>query len=67
MEFVIGFFVGGLLFWLFFERKKPVGTFIIDFSDVDKDMCTLQLDKNLNELYLKKHILLRVKFMDYNS
>lgn len=67
MEFVIGLFVGGLLFWLFFERKKPVGTFIIDFSDVDKDMCTLQLDKNLNELYLKKHILLRVKFMDYNS
>lgn len=67
MDFIIGIFVGGLLFWLFFDHKKPSGTFIIDFSDVDKDFCTLQLDKDLNELYSKKSILLRVKTFDYNS
>lgn len=67
MEFLIGLFIGGLLFWLFFERRKPSGTFVIDFSDVNKDFCTINLDKGLDELYYEKYILLRVQTIEYNS
>lgn len=61
MEFVIGMFVGGLLYWVFFERKKPSGTFVIDMSDANKDVCRLELDENLNSIYSKKSILLKIK------
>lgn len=61
MEFVIGIFVGGLLYWVFFERKKPSGTFVIDMSDANKDVCRLELDENLNSIYSKKSILLKIK------
>lgn len=62
--FVIGLFVGGLMFWLFFDRKKstkPSGTFIIDFSDPVKDVCRIELDESLDNIYTKKEIVLRVK------
>lgn len=65
--FIIGILVGGLLFWLFFDHRKPSGTFIIDFSNIDKDICTLDLDKSLNELYSKKYMLVRIKTIDFNS
>lgn len=61
MEFLIGIFVGGLLYWLFFEHKKPSGTFIMDFTDPDKDVCRLDLDEDLNDIYKKKQILLKVE------
>ena len=61
MEFLIGIFVGGLLYWLFFEHKKPSGTFIMDFTDPDKDVCRLDLDEDLNDIYKKKQILLNVE------
>ena len=64
MEFVIGIFVGGLLFWLFIDRKKPSGTFVIDFSDPLKDVCRLELDESINDIYHKKNILLKVKTYD---
>lgn len=60
MEFLIGIFVGGLLYWLFFEHKKPSGTFIIDFSDPDKDVFRLD-SLDLNDIYKKKRILLKVE------
>lgn len=61
MEFVIGIFVGGLLYWLIFCYKKPSGTFVIDMSDVNKDVCRLELYENLNSIYSKKSILLKIK------
>ena len=61
MEFLIGIFVGALLFYVFGERKKPSGTFIIDLSDPMKDICRLELDENLNDVYGKKQIILNVK------
>lgn len=61
MDFIIGILVGGLLFYVFSERKKPSGTFIIDLSDPAKDVCRLELDENLNEIYEKKQIILNVK------
>ena len=62
--FVIGIFVGGLMFWLFFDRKKPIkpsGTFVIDFLDPVKDVCRIELDESIDNIYTKKEIVLRVK------
>lgn len=67
MEFLIGIFVGALLYYVFGERKRPAGTFIIDFSDPAKDVCRLDLDEDLNAIYSKKHIILKVKTYDVNS
>lgn len=64
MEFLIGIFVGGLMYWLIFERKKPSGTFVIDFSDSKKDVCRLELDEDINDIWFKKYIILKVKTHD---
>lgn len=64
MEFLIGIFIGALIFWLFRDRKKPSGTFFIDFSDPMKDVCRLELDENLNSIYSKKQIILSVKTVE---
>jgi hypothetical protein len=62
MEFVIGIFVGALLFWLLVDRKKPSGTFIIDCSDPMRDeFCTLDLHESLDSVWRKKKIVLKVK------
>ena len=43
MEFLIGLFAGiigvGLCEFIIHKRKRPAGTFIIDFSDPMKDVC----------------------------
>lgn len=67
MEFLIGIFVGGLLFWLFVDRKKPSGKIIIDFRDVGKTPLTLKLDEHIDDIYRKKSILLKVETHDYES
>lgn len=64
MEFLIGIFVGGLLYWLFFDHKKPSGTFIMDFSDPNKDVCRLELNEDINDIYGKKRIILNVKTIE---
>ena len=67
MEFLIGIFVGGLLFWLFVDRKKPSGKIIIDFRDIAETPLTLKLDENIDDIYRKKSILLDVVTYDYES
>ena len=67
MELIIGLSAGILLGWFIASHRKPSGTFIIDFSDIDKDLCTLELDKTLNELYSKKGMFVRIKTIPYNS
>lgn len=67
MEFVIGIFVGGLLFWLFVDRKKPSGKIIIDFRDIAETPLTLRLDEHIDDIYHKKSILLKVETYDYES
>lgn len=67
MEFVVGIFVGLILYYVFGERKKPSGTFYIDCSDPDKDICRLELDENLNVIFEKKRIILNVKTRDFDS
>ena len=65
MEFVIVIFVGGFLYWLFFNHNKPSGTFVIDLSDPLKDVCRLELDESIDSIYTKKRIILNVK--TYNN
>ena len=63
MEFLFGIFIGCVVGWILFCDKKPAkpsGTFIIDVSDIDSDLCRLELDENLNSLYYKKQIVLNV-------
>lgn len=67
MEFLIGILVGGFLFWLFVDRKKPSGTFIIDFRDTAKTPCNLKLDEHLDDIWGKKTILLKVETHDFES
>lgn len=67
MEFVIGIFVGGLLFWLFVDRKKPSGKIIIDFRDTAETPLALRLSEHIDDIYHKKSILLTVETHDYES
>lgn len=67
MEFLIGIFVGGLLFWLFVDHKKPSGKIIIDFRDVAQTPLTLKLDEHIDDIFRKKSILLKVETHDYES
>ena len=60
---ILGMLIGGLLFYIFNKRKqqqRPSGRFVIDFSDPMKDICRLELDEDLNSIYMKKSILLDV-------
>lgn len=61
MEFLIGIVVGALICFAFVEVKKPSGSFVIDLSDSAKDVCTLNLYEDINDIYRKKHIVLKVK------
>lgn len=66
VEFVIGIIVGLILFYTFGERKKPSGTFVMDFSDPAKDSCKVELAEDLNTIYQKKYIYLKVKTTSSN-
>ena len=67
MEFLIGIFVGALLFYVFAERKRASGTFVIDLSDPSKDVCRLELDESLNNIYTKKQVIFKVKAIEASS
>ena len=68
MEFLIGIFVGALLYYAFAERKKSSGTFVIDLSDpMNDDVCKLIMDEGLNEISAKKRIMLDVKLITSDS
>ena len=61
MEFVVGIIVGAILHYVFGARKKPSGTFVIDLTDPAKDVCRLEMDDNLNDIYSKRQITLNVR------
>lgn len=67
MEFVIGIIVGLILYYVFGERKKASGSFVIDMTDPEKDICRFEIDESLNEIYSKKYILLKVKVYENND
>ena len=62
MYFGIGVIVGvliGLAIQALFKPKAS-GSFIMDFSDPLKDICRLDLEEDLNSVYAKKRIVLKV-------
>lgn len=67
MEFIVGIWVGLLLFYVFGVRKKPSGTFVIDLRDPEKDVCRLEMDDSLNDIYSKKQIVLNVRVYEDDS
>ena len=63
--FTIGFLAGaliGLIVHITSKHKVPKvsGTFIMDFSDPLKDVCRLDLEEDLNSIYVKDYIVLKV-------
>lgn len=67
MEFIVGIWVGLLLYYIFGVRKKPSGTFVIDLRDPEKDVCRLEMDDSLNDIYSKKQIVLNVRVYEDDS
>lgn len=71
MEFLFGLFAGligvGICEYIAYKIKKPSGTFIIDFRDPEKDVCRLELDESIDDIYVKKEITLRVKTFDFSQ
>lgn len=67
LEFLIGIFVGALMYYVFGERKKPSGTFVIDLRDAEKDVCRMEMDESLNDIYEKKQIILNVRVYEEDS
>ena len=59
--FVLGIIVGSILFYVFCDRKKPSGTFIIDVSDPTKDVCRIEMYDSLNNIWYKDRITLNIK------
>ena len=54
--FVIGFTLGWLV-----GLPKPSGSFQINHSDPTKDLCTLELEQDLDKIEAKKTMTLRVR------
>lgn len=53
--FVIGFTLGWLV-----GLPKPTGSFQINHSDPTKDLCTLELEQDLDKIEAKKTMTLKV-------
>lgn len=62
MEFLLGVLIGALLYYIFAERKKSSGTFIIDLTN--NELCKVTMYENLNDVYFKDRIILDVKIID---
>lgn len=67
VDFVVGIAVGMILYYVFCSRKKTSGTFVIDFTDPEKDVCRLEMDESLIDIYEKDHIILKVRVYEENS
>lgn len=68
MELFIGIAIGTVITYLAFCRKpEPVGTFLIDFSDPAKDVCRLEFDVDINDIYERKQVVLNVVTYDFPS
>ena len=65
--FVIGVIVGWISYYLLNDHKDAAGTFVMDFTDPMKDVCRIELDDDMNTLYSKKYIVLKVKVYEDNS
>lgn len=69
MEFIVGIIVGMFGMHMYYQSRKPSpsGTFVMDFSNPDEEFCKLVMDEDLNSIYTKKEIILRIEAKDFNS
>lgn len=67
MEFILGLIVGVVIMHFYRRPPQPSGTFVMDFSNPDEEFCKLVMDEDLNSIYTKKSIILRVDAKDFNS
>lgn len=67
MEFILGVIVGVVIMYFYRRPQKPSGTFVMDFSNPDEEFCKLVMDEDLNSIYTKKEIILRVDAKDFDS
>lgn len=68
MEILIGIIIGILLCYLLVARRKVSGVFTIDLSDsMNDELCGLTMYENLNEISMKKRIILEVKVITDHS
>lgn len=67
VEFIIGIFVGAFLYWVFGERKRASGSFIINMTDPLDETFKLEMYDSLGEIYSKKYIFLKVKVYEDDS
>lgn len=67
MEFILGLIIGVVVMCFFNRPQEPSGTFVMDFSNPDDEFCKLVMDEDLNSIYTKKRITLRVDAKDFDS
>lgn len=68
IAYLLGCLNAVLFVYIYNKMRKPSGTFIMDFSNPDEDgFCKLVMDEDLNSIYTKKEITLRIETKDFNS
>lgn len=60
---LIGFLIG-LISGSKANTSRPIGTFVINHTDPTKDLCTLQLDVDLDVIEASKQISFKVAIID---
>lgn len=65
-EFMVGFIIGMILTmgYILAHPKKYSGTFSIDLRQDSKEPIRLDITDNLNDIYSKNDILLKVNILD---
>lgn len=53
--------------WAICRFCNHQGTFHMDFSDPNKDVCRLDFDEDINKIYKRKYIILKVETKDADS
>ena len=61
---VVGVILGMTVIYITKPYDRPSGTFVIDFSDPMKDVCRIEFDESIENIYMKKSIILNVKTYD---
>lgn len=62
--FIVGVLVGMTVIYITKPYDHPSGTFVIDLSDPLKDVCRIEFDESIDDIYMKKSIVLNVRTYD---
>lgn len=61
MDFIVGMFIGALMYWLFVDRRKVSGALVFTMDNPESDeFVNVEFYEDLNDIYGKKDILLKV-------